>query len=416
MALAMSASLFSATACDSLVDPAGSPATVAPAAGLQSRSALAKRPQPPKLEFKTPAYPAIALHIVYREYVNKHPGIRYLDPEDKEYQRYMEKRLRELYPQRGYAGMMKDAVAEMRRNKAAWRKYEEELREYMKIMCDPTTIICDDGTVQHQPDPSWDGQEEHPPKPDGYIPTIQEEADSLQMTKEEIDRLYYYESLAAGTYRAAATGGTTPTRDDLIRAAAEGKPATGTIEGQAVHSDIYRLAKDIGMWLADQAVRAQTSVERAYQKTEQYYGDRFAGDNRGDAFRHIFWNMQMRRYMTAWAAKTISDRHEKEGAYGVDGNFYGPLHTGSKVMDLHNNAIGYNWRYSYFRGHWLADRWAWRTWAFNVAVYVDYYVDGRYANGTYIEGWATNEPTEAQAWETESWVPDWKYIHFKPCC
>lgn len=137
MALAISASLFSATACDSPVDPAGSPATAAPAAGLQSRSALAKRPQPPKMEFKTPAYPAIALHIVYREYVNKHPGIRYLDPEDKEYQRYMEKRLRELYPQRGYAGMMKAAVEEMRRNKAAWRKYEEEMQEYIRSRAIP---------------------------------------------------------------------------------------------------------------------------------------------------------------------------------------------------------------------------------------------------------------------------------------
>src|SRR3712207_6208650 len=63
---------------------------------------------------RTPAYPAIAVYIVYREYVSQNPGLRYLDSDDPRYQRYMEKRLRELYPERGYAGMMKDAVAEFR--------------------------------------------------------------------------------------------------------------------------------------------------------------------------------------------------------------------------------------------------------------------------------------------------------------
>jgi hypothetical protein len=162
--------------------------------------------QTPRLETKTPTYPAIAVYIVYREYVNQNAGIRRLDHDDPKYQRYMEKRLRELYPQRGYAGMMREAVAEMRQYRRAWREYENELgigvmstepcsgQEY-QVIEDPECGTGGGGApAVYDDDQSWSAQQEFVVD-ETYVPTVQEEADSLQVTSAENDLLYYYEDL-----------------------------------------------------------------------------------------------------------------------------------------------------------------------------------------------------------------------------
>ena len=118
--------ILAVAGCESAVQPN----LAAPAAAAATQHSSPPPPARPALESRAPRYPALAVYIVYREYLHRNPGLTTLSPDDRAYQNYMEKRLRELYPQRGYAGMMRDAVQEAGRNRAAWLQYERELREY----------------------------------------------------------------------------------------------------------------------------------------------------------------------------------------------------------------------------------------------------------------------------------------------
>lgn len=386
----------------------------AAAADLTPRqAALASRPLPPVLEHRTPEYPAIAVYIVYREYVNKHPGIRFLKQDDPEYQRYMEKRLRELYPQRGYAGMMRDAVGEMRRNREAWRRYERALREHVYSSasdCDVQLVPdseCEggggsDGTAdpsltEYPTDPSWSGNLEYYVD-ESLVPTLQEEADSLQLTPTESSGLQYYETLALadGEFRGGIQpyGDTGASTDDLIRLAAMGPGAAGEASIQALP-----LAVTIPLGVAAFfGPRIAFSWWRAVDAAESYYPAMGEGDTQRDAFRHTYVNVMLRRYCSGPIAKLVMDTNEA----------WGDNPWGSRMMDYHNNDLGRSTRYEHFRGHWFWDRWSWGVWAHRVRRYIN---DTR--NGVFVTQYQDINITESQARTIDSGIPNYKYIYFR---
>jgi hypothetical protein len=373
---------------------------------------------PPKFVSSTPTYPAAVIYILYREYLHKHPGLTRLSPEDEHYQQYLERRLRQLYPARGYSGMVRDAVQEMKQNRLAWRDYQQKQDAWVQSIAP----FCNDGydpntgepcptidTSDPAVDSSWDGQEEHAVPPDEMIPTLQMEIDTLQMTQPEIDHLYYQESLATGTFFTrtdeviVTSTGAKATLDDLIRAAGEGWAPPGTAPGQGevviqvnptVIAAVVVSAGIIG-WKAYRVVQA---AQRSREKSLEYFGTLDYSSTKRDAMRHIFWNMQMRRHVGSFFAKLVADFHEDQGNNS----------PADKSMDYHNNDIGREVKYRNFRGHWLWDRWDWKEWAVKVRDYV------RYApNGEYIPEWDSNPPTtffDAQGREVA--VPEWKYIYF----
>ncbi|HEX7241816.1 MAG TPA: hypothetical protein VF263_16160, partial [Longimicrobiaceae bacterium] len=351
---------------------------------------------------------------------------------NEDYQRYLERRLRQLYPSRGYSGMMKDAVAEMREQRAVWAAYEKERDAWIATYgCDGGALYdpetgqpCFDGggetptdpdpvepAVDPAVDPSWNGQVEHAVPPDEMIPTLLMEIDTLQMTEPEQTQLYYQESLADGTFFQrrdelimTSTGGRA-TLDDLIRAAGEGWTPAGQTpkDGQVVIqlnpgsvSQVLIGAAVIG-WIS---YRVYQAAERAKQKSEQYYPSQAYENTQKDAYRHIFWNMQMRRYAGGFLANLIGDQYE----------VYTGSPPASRAMDLHNNDIGRDVKYSNFRGHWLWDRWDWKEWAVKVRSYVNYY-----NNAQYIAEWRSSPPgTHSAAQTRAAQVPNWKYIYFAP--
>lgn len=375
----------------------------------------------PALQTRAPQYPAIAVYIVYREWVNRHPGLTTLSLDDPRYQRYVEKRLRELYPHRGYAGMMRDAVAEARRNEAAWQQYEREMREYQgqagsySALSDyAVTSTCTTGYVDPTAgqDASWSGQEEFTVPPDSQLPTIQMEVDSLGLVGAQVDDIYYYESLANGTYAGGGDGGggggcmdcglpimysADGSADDLIRAAAAGRTATG---GEIGVQSLTAGAITVGVGLIGwKAYRAATAHELARAKSTAFFA-LAEGDTKRDAHRHIYWSMMLRRWIGAIGAKTVTDWHENNT------NSFGP----PRVMDFHNNAIGRTHRYNSFRGHWLWDRWDTSEWA----VRVRDYVNNESMNAEFISEWFKPPVpiTTDQAWARKACVPDEKYILF----
>jgi hypothetical protein len=417
--------LLSAAACDSVVD-----AGPKPGSGTTSLRAAVARPQPPKFVSQAPVYPAAVVHILYREYLHRNPGLTRLSPENEDYQRYLERRLRQLYPGRGYAGMMKDAVEEYREHRRAWASYQKELREWKNTIgimaCTETSIIdpdtgesCfpapgDDGSgplPNPTVDPSWDGQEEYEPPSDDAVPSLQMEIDSLQMEQPEIEKLYYQESLADGSFFSrwdevivTSTSGKRATLDDLIVAAGNGWTPHGRERDRrtgevTIQIDPVIVASGlVHAYIGYKAWRVYQTVDRARAKSVQYFPSQAYSSTQQDAYRHIFWNMQMRRYAGPLTAKVIADLQEARGNNA----------PADRVMDLHNNDIGRVVRYKNFRGHLVWDRWDWKEWAEKVRNYVH-----RSENAEYIPEWQLS-PTLTAVEAREQSVPNWKYIYFVP--
>lgn len=406
--------VLASTGCESATGVAGPLDAPAAAPAFSHRAGVPVPPVAPVLEMRTPLYPAIAVYIVYREYVNRNPGLTTLSPDDPRYQRYVEKRLRELYPHRGYAGMMREAVAELRRNGQAWERYEVQLLAYRRSVQGITglsfTASCTSGDVDPTlgQDASWVGQEEFAVPPDEQLPTIQMEIDSLGLVGKQVDDIYYYESLANGTYSGGGGGGPGEpihmegfgaTVDDLIRAAAAGyTPSRGEV-GVQVDPLTMASAFVAGGVMGWKAHRAATAHELAREKSSALFAGQAYSDTQRDAHRHIYWSMLLRRWVGKTLAKFATDWYEDHT------NSAGP----ARVMDKHNNDIGRTHRYNSFRGHWLWDRWDSSEWAINVRDYIN----NESVNGEYIPEWyGANAITTDQAWAREACVPDEKYIFF----
>jgi hypothetical protein len=342
-----------------------------------------------------------------------------LTPDDKHYQQYVERRLRQLYPTRGYEGMIGEAVADVRRFHDEWKEYRRQAAAtvaMVPITCaaalepDPS---CTEGggdgssgggtTWDPDVDPSWSGNDEHPGYPDGYVPTVQQEIDSLVAEPEEVERIYYYESLADGSYNVAAplsasgtAGGPQPTIDDLIRAAGEGAaPGAGSISPQSVPTGLAAGAVALGLagyfyW------RIEQSESRAKSRQALYYPTLFPQDTRADAFRHTFVNVLLRRYCTAPIAHMVMDWWES----------HSPNTPGAATMDFHNNDLGREVKYHHFRGHWLWDRWDWKEWSRRVRDYVN-----DPTKGEYIPEWSgyPGLPMSEVSPRAQQVLP-WKYI------
>lgn len=409
--LLASAALMALNGCD-----AGGP--VAPA--LDSGATLSQQtrsiPKEPKLESAAPRYPAVAVYIVYREYVKMHPGLTVLDPDDKDYQKYMEKRLRELYPEkRGYDGMVADMGREVKAHRAAWATYEQQLSTFDHTggpigggaECDISYVggpectgggpTPPDGPTYADPDVdgSWTGHYEHAVPSDEWIPTVQAETDSLQLSPAEASQLTYYESLAATVESRdnEITPMATASRDDRIRAAAVGRSSDGP-QTQSVFGFIGGVVFGYVGW---HAYRAITADERAIRMSTQYLGHLHPQNTKRDAYRHIFWSMQLRRYLGAPAGKAITDYRE--------GSSPGP--ASSTWMDYHNNDVGREYKYHYIRGHWFWDRNDSSEWAERIYNYVN-----NSANGVFISEWSAVEPTVTAARDREALVDNNKYIYF----
>lgn len=418
---AMSVCLFAG--CDSPVAPRqANPAPRAPSLAAQVRP---ERPAPPRLMVQTPRYPAPVLYILYREYLYRNPGLTSLSPEDPRYQQYLERRLRQLYPGRGYAGMVRDAVEERKRQTEVWNSYQRKVREWETtagIMACTGTMLMDpetgepcqpsnpDPTPEPDPgtDPSWDGNEEFQVPPDETIPTLVMEIDTLQMMQPEIDQMYYQESLADGSYQfrrdelivaSTSTGAPARTIDDLIVMAGEGRmPGQLTASG-IDEQDVAQATLSLAV-IGWKAWRVVQSVKRARQKSDEYFGALPYSNSKRDACRHIFWNMQMNRYVGGALAGSIASTYE----------LLKPNPAPGREMDVHNNAIGREVRYRSFRGHWLWDRWDWQEWAEKVRNYIN-----RSGNAEYIPEWQNESAVTSQAAaQRAGLVPNWKYIYFLP--
>jgi len=143
---------------------------------------------------------------------------------------------------------------------------------------------------------------------------------------------------------------------------------------------------------------------RSKGKAAEYYPALGGGDDRRDAFRHIFASVILRRYCTEWGALLVTNANE-----WLANNSYA-----AHQMDYHNNTVGRVAKYNHFRGHWFWDRWGWKTWGQRVRSYIDAPggTSGTFANGVYFQAWANGAPN-SQVDSELNLVEGWKYVYFQ---
>jgi hypothetical protein len=388
-------------ACQDVNRPTAPEQPVRPAL---SRGTTPEVPRPPKFETATPRYPAVVQYIIYREFVNRHQDAAKLIRQGEPYWQYVEQRLMELYPGTGYRGMVRDAHEGMRRYRAAWAGYQDQLQDFNAAVVEPCTNVDGPSCTYEDPyanpygygdDPSWDGQTEV--EPDPYAtPTLEEEIQTLRMTQPETSEMYYYESLAWQTvhgYQPLSAA----TSDDLIRAAGAGRRPGGEVTVQSPWL-LAGAAASLG-YIGYVYWRAKVTQERAENRSTALFPNLNRDDTQRDAHRHIFGSVMLRAYVGEGVTHAITDYHESN-SYNL------PV---GHVMDYHNNALGRSVKYKHFRGNFFTDFLQWENWSGRVYHYV---TDPR--NGEFISTWQANPAgtTWSDAWSREASVPRWKYIYF----
>ena len=121
--------------------------------------------------------------------------------------------------------------------------------------------------------------------------------------------------------------------------------------------------------------RIMQSKARAEYVSEHLYPEKTKYGMQGDAFRHLFVNVMLKRYTTEALAWLIMDIYWEK----VGNNAPCDL-----LMDLHNNNVGRSTQYQTFRGNNLYD---WQQWAKNIK----YFVDDTTKNATF-KNWDRTTP------------------------
>ncbi len=284
-----------------------------------------------------PNFPFLVIHIVQREYIyqyveqiqnthsneiNKKIFADNIEEGIPTFDEYLEDRLIQLFPDDAYLGM----VADIR-----------SLTDDMLIEYEAT-----EGKIN---DPF---ENEYEP-----MTTLEKEIEYINMNQEEIDFYTQLEELATQD-EPLTLEEIEISLDPLFKQNA----STGIFTGLLIGSGVIAL---IAAVIGYSYLRARQCESRAYTKTEEYFGIIQSGE-KGDAFKHIYVSMLLRRYLTRTGSYLIMGYHEKEN----ENSFYGDT-----AMDYHNNSVGRIGQYSSFRGAYFGDMYNWEGWAENVNNYIN---------------------------------------------
>jgi len=138
------------------------------------------------------------------------------------------------------------------------------------------------------------------------------------------------------------------------------------------------------------------------EKKQDYYGG-YGTDNKSDAFRHITWNVLMRRYVGNTIAYLTAGANEVCGSNKCS----------SKQMDFHNNYVGRVSKYSVFRDKPNTKKWQWKKWCENVRTFVNDSNNAVYVgNGRWWDNLNELETkTCKQIRKDRNTISDYKYIY-----
>ena len=321
----------------------------------------------PEFHLDLPKFPVEALHILEREYT--HQSSTNGRAENLTLDEYIEQRLIELFPDEAYLGMLEETADLIEELTLDYEKYLADLEAYE---------IAISAEIFEE---------------DEFVPftSLEEEIELTDMTQEEI--AYFMELEAIASADDLITG--EELNDLLDNSASSGRSDGGILEIWAVLNvgGVPGVA-GLATW------RILQARSRAEQRAGEFYPGNTSAGERGDAFRHIFVSMHLRRYLTrvgAWAVM---------GAVEANRDLRRTNTPRDRQMDLHNNKIGRDTRYRQFRGRWWKDRRDWRRWSGRVKGFVDN------TNNGFLMNWRSNEPDTQRARREANNVPNTRYIWY----
>jgi hypothetical protein len=337
----------------------------------ENESALIELGAPTEPEFTAdlPLLPATSVHILQREYAH---SVNSLKKNAKSFSlaEYMELRLLELYPETAYKGMMQVAIEEMDKYKAEYEQYLTELNEYyMSVGADSLISVEDDYRE---------------------FTTLEDEIEFLEMTEEEIEKFHELEAFA--------TSENLVSREvlDSLMGCINAQNRNELIKKSGILNPTFLLnAAGIAGYSTWRIIQSR---DRAENKTEQYFDGEDAPGEKGDAFRHIYVSVLLRRYITRVGADAVMSGYEI-----VKSND----HKRDTYMDKHNNKVGRHTQYWTFRGAYLADRYKWELWAERAKDWVN-----NSSNGVFMD-WYVTDPDKETAKSEEAEVDDDKYLYYR---
>ena len=272
-----------------------------------------------------PIFDPAVLYVLAREYEGEQDTLRSMGE-------YVEERLIELYPERAYRGMMsKMADATM-----------SYLQDVSRLPQYRTNTI--DGLTMSSPN-------------EVYFNSVSDsaEVELMQMTEAEASIFWDLNALADAENKVRLAdfnsisafdsewGLKTVLMGDEIPYIAKEEWAMSFVSMGVASSTIYRVLQ---------------SKARAEYVARHFYHANTSYGKRGDAYKHIFVNLLLRRYTTSRIAWLVMD------VYWERASINSPC---DNVMDFHNNLVGREYQYNNL----LGGRDDWRKWAYNLRDFID---------------------------------------------
>ncbi|MBQ8223186.1 MAG: hypothetical protein IJZ87_07610 [Bacteroidales bacterium] len=320
---------------------------------------------PPILTCDLPIFPFEVLYVVCKEYESVEDGTSskstYNNRQILSYTKseYAESRLIDLYPDKAYVGIVEDSQD----------FYDSVINVYNSYpYLEESTGYGINGV--DLPDEELE-----------YV-SYENETVVLNMTVNETSILESMNNLARM--------GSFATLNEILNASGK----TQTLSEKFDSVTFGMIAVMVGSYIYQ---RALLCAQRAETKALSYYGESdgngviiVKSGTDGDAFKHVFVNVMLRRYLTQPLAYLIMD------VYYENANQNYPC---DKYMDWHNNYVGRKTKYSTFR---VGNNW--ETWGVNVRTYINNSSNAVYKN------WTTTTPKRTVKNE-EKKVDDKKYIY-----
>lgn len=275
-------------------------------------------------------------------------------------EQYLEKRLIDLFPKTAYQGVVQDAIVESRNFEESYNQFTESLARYSELMQEVDSSLIVEPIQQ-------------------YI-SVEHDKDYIRLTTQEVEDLAVWDNIALAQLNKSQMDSlfTAPNRFWTTNTLAIPIVIPITL---AVKFSVFRIFQ---------------SMTRSYQQAEFYFPNELCSGCKGDAFRHVFMSMQLRRYLGRTASAMIMTAYEQFNPNSRDSD---------KYMDLHNNRVGRGKKYWAFRGAYFRHRYDWERWGVNAKNFIYNHKNG--ADMDWEDGHLERCKSEADK------VSSLKYIYYK---
>ena len=307
-----------------------------------------------------PSFDVAVLYILAREYENTQDTLRSMGE-------YVEERLMELYPEKAYRGMMSKVAEQTMSRMQTVRR----LPQYRINSIDGLTFSSSNESYFNTMSDSAEVELMQMTDAEAFIywklNALADDIDKFRLL--ELDSLSVFDS--EWGLNAVLMGNDIPylMQEDWV---------ISFVSMGVVSSTIYRVLQ---------------SKARAEYVARHFFHNNTSYGKRGDAYKHIFVNVLLRKYTTSQIAWLVMDVYWEKKSVNMPCDH---------MMDFHNNLVGREYQYDNL----LKGSDDWRRWAYNLRDFVN-----DTTHNAEFMNWRLDTPSFIVA-EEENKVSPHKYIYW----